>query len=68
MVDIINDALGTDVNPVYVECPVDGYIHDTMADASKFREATGPEPEIDFQEGVERVRSPSREADASGTK
>ena len=43
---MINDALGTDIDPVSisVECPVDGYRHDAMADASKFREATGPEP------------------------
>ncbi|GAA0512740.1 hypothetical protein SAMN04488066_104211 [Halorubrum aquaticum] len=38
-----------------------------MADASTFREATGWEPEIDFREGVERVRASSREADAPGT-
>ena len=57
-----------DIDPVYVECPVDGYLHDTMADASKFREATGWEPEIDFQEGVERVCAPSRETDAPRTK
>mgnify|MGYP002761583380 CR=1 FL=1 len=45
MVDTINDALGTDIDPVYVECPVDGSVHDTIADASKFREATKPEPQ-----------------------
>ena len=45
MVDTINDALGTDIDPVYVECPVDGSVHDTMADASNFREATGWEPQ-----------------------
>ena len=43
MVDLINDALGTDIDPVYVECPVDGSVHDTIADASKFQEATKPE-------------------------
>lgn len=42
---MINDALGTDIDPVYVECPVDGCVHDTMADASKLREATGWEPQ-----------------------
>jgi len=41
---MMDDALGTDVDPVSVECPVDGFVHDAMADASKFREATGPEP------------------------
>jgi len=32
-----------------------------MADASAFRAATGWEPEIDFEEGVELVCEPYRE-------
>ncbi|SDY77808.1 NAD-dependent epimerase/dehydratase family protein [Halopenitus persicus] len=60
MVTMINDALGTDVDPVYIECPFDDYVHDTMADASKFREATGWEPEVGFEEGVELVCEPYR--------
>ncbi|ELY84400.1 NAD-dependent epimerase/dehydratase family protein [Natrinema gari] len=64
MVAMINDALGTDVDPKYIECPFDDYVHDTMADASKFREATGWEPEIDFEDGVELVCRPYREADS----
>jgi hypothetical protein len=68
MVGMINDALGTDINLVYTECPLDGYVYDVMADYSTFREVTGWEPEVDFQEGVERVRAPYREGDASGTK
>jgi hypothetical protein len=64
---MMNDALGTDIDPEYIECPFDGSVHDTMADASEFREATGWEPEIGFAEGVERVCTPSREADAPGT-
>ena len=58
MVAMINDALGTDVAPEYIECPFDGYVHDTMADYSTFREATGWEPHIDFEEGVELVCEP----------
>jgi UDP-glucose 4-epimerase len=34
------------------------YVHDTMADPSKIREATGWEPEIPFEEGLERVCAP----------
>jgi len=60
MVAMINDALGTDVDPEYIECPFDGYVHDTMADYSTFREATGWEPEISFEEGVELVCEPYR--------
>ena len=58
MVDLINDALGTEIDPEYIECPFDGYVHDTMADVTKFREATGWEPEIEFAEGVEQVCAP----------
>ena len=59
LVECINDALGTDVEPVYEENPIpeDVYVHDTMADASKMREATGWEPEISFAEGVKQVCS-----------
>ena len=68
MVGLINDALGTGIAPACAECPVDGYVRDTMADASKFREATGWEPEIDFLKSVERVCTPYRETDTPGTK
>ncbi|WP_226012938.1 NAD-dependent epimerase/dehydratase family protein [Halomicrobium salinisoli] len=57
VVDMINDELGTDVEPEFVENPIpeDVYVHDTCADSSKMREATGWEPEIDFEEGIRRV-------------
>jgi UDP-glucose 4-epimerase len=58
MVAMINDVLGTDVEPEYVENPLTVYVHDTLADASKLREATGWEPEISFEEGVRRVCEP----------
>ena len=58
MVAMVNDALGTDTDPEYIECPFDGYVHDTMTDYSTFHEATGWEPEIGFEEGVELVCEP----------
>jgi len=58
MVEMINAELGTDVEPKYIENPLDVYVHDTMADATKMREATGWEPEISFEEGVARVCAP----------
>ncbi|QCJ48318.1 NAD(P)-dependent oxidoreductase [Haloprofundus sp. MHR1] len=58
MVAMINEVLGTDVEPEYVENPLDVYVHDTMADASKMREETGWEPTIGFEEGVRRVCEP----------
>ena len=60
VVEMLNEELGTDVEPEYVENPIpeDVYVHDTLADVSKFREATGWVPAISFSEGLERVCSP----------
>jgi len=57
VVEMINDELGTDVDPEYVENPIpeDVYVHDTCADPSKIGEATGWEPRVDFEEGIRRV-------------
>ena len=60
MVELINDALGTSVEPVYEPIPIENYVHDTCADISKIRAATGWEPEISFEEGVEQVCAPYR--------
>ncbi|ELZ05694.1 NAD-dependent epimerase/dehydratase family protein [Natrialba asiatica] len=58
MVALINGVLGTDIEPVYEPIPLTNYVHDTLADSSKIRKATGWEPRIDFEEGVERVCQP----------
>ncbi len=60
VVEMINDELGTDVTPTYVENPIpeEVYVHDTLADYSKLREATSWEPEIDFEAGIRRVCEP----------
>ncbi|MFW5922363.1 MAG: NAD-dependent epimerase/dehydratase family protein [Halodesulfurarchaeum sp.] len=60
VVEMLNDELGTDVEPEYVENPIpeDVYVHDTLADASRIREATNWVPEISFSEGIERVCAP----------
>ncbi|SNZ06976.1 UDP-glucose 4-epimerase [Natronoarchaeum philippinense] len=57
VVELLNEELGTAVEPEYVENPIpeDVYVHDTCADASKMHEATGWEPQIDFEEGIRRV-------------
>ena len=57
VVDRLNGELGTDVAPEYVENPIPdaAYVHDTCADASKLRAATGWEPDIGLQAGIESV-------------
>ncbi|MFY4812145.1 NAD-dependent epimerase/dehydratase family protein [Haloarcula sp. AONF1] len=60
VVEMLNDELGTDIEPEYVENPIpeDVYVHDTCADFSKMHEATGWEPGISFEEGIELVCAP----------
>jgi UDP-glucose 4-epimerase len=60
VVEMLNDELGTDIEPEYVENPIpeDVYVHDTCADFSKMHDATGWEPEISFEEGIELVCAP----------
>ncbi|QKY22233.1 NAD-dependent epimerase/dehydratase family protein (plasmid) [Halolamina sp. CBA1230] len=55
MVDLINDALGTAVDPEYEPIPLENYVHNTCADISKIHEETGWKPQINFEEGVRRV-------------
>ncbi len=59
VVELLNNELGRTVEPTYVENPIPEtvYVHDTCADISKLREATGWEPEIDFEDGIEMVCS-----------
>ncbi|MFC7227267.1 NAD-dependent epimerase/dehydratase family protein [Salinirubellus salinus] len=58
LVERLNEVLGTDVDPEYEPLTMKNYVHDTMAEVSKMREATGWEPEIPFDEGLERVCAP----------
>ena len=59
VVELLNDELDTDVTPEYVENPIPEsvYVHDTCADFSKLHAATGWEPAISFEEGIEQVCS-----------
>jgi len=62
LVEVLNEELGADLEPVYEDNPIpeDVYVHDTMADSTKMRDVTGWEPEISFEEGVARVCSQYR--------
>ncbi|MDL5361208.1 NAD-dependent epimerase/dehydratase family protein [Halalkalicoccus sp. NIPERK01] len=60
VVDLLNEELGTDIDPEYVENPIPDsvYVHDTCADPTKINEKTGWEPRIAFREGIRRVCAP----------
>ena len=57
LVEALNEELGQNIEPMYEDNPIpeDVYVHDTCADPTKMREATGWEPEIDFHDGLARV-------------
>ncbi|WP_277543654.1 NAD-dependent epimerase/dehydratase family protein [Haloarcula laminariae] len=57
VVEMLNDELGTDIEPAYIENPIPEsvYVYDTCADASKIKEEAGWEPEINFEEGIRQV-------------
>ncbi|MFD1515319.1 NAD-dependent epimerase/dehydratase family protein [Halomarina rubra] len=55
LIERLNEVLGRSVEPEYVENPLKNYVHDTKADPSKMKTATGWEPQVDFEEGLRRV-------------
>ncbi|MFB6299599.1 MAG: NAD-dependent epimerase/dehydratase family protein [Halobacteriales archaeon] len=63
VVELLNEELGTDIKPEYVENPIpeDMFVYHTCADASKIKAATGWEPQIDFETGIKRVCKPYKE-------
>jgi UDP-glucose 4-epimerase len=62
VVELLNEELGRSVEPEHVENPIPDelFVHDTKADPSKTKAATGWEPEISFEEGVSMVCEPYR--------
>jgi len=57
-VALLNDALGTDIDPEYEPVPLTNYNYRQRFDVTKLREATGWAPTVSFPEGVRRVCAP----------
>jgi UDP-glucose 4-epimerase len=57
-VDLLNDALGTDIEPEYEPVPLTNYNYQQRFDISKLRAVTSWEPQVDFETGVETVCAP----------
>jgi nucleoside-diphosphate-sugar epimerase len=54
MIDVLNQALGTTIAPVFI-APRPGDVRHSRADVSKARRLLGFEPEISFEEGLSRT-------------
>lgn len=55
LVDILNEVLDTDIKPVYKENPIQNYVQETLADASKARKCFGFEPRVHLEEGIRKI-------------
>ena len=54
LVDALNETLGTDLDPIHDD-PRPGDVRHSHADVSKAAELLGYEPEVGFEEGLERT-------------
>ena len=55
---LLNEALGTDIDPVYEPVPLSNYNYRQRADPSKLMDATDWEPQIEFEDGIHDVCAP----------
>ena len=55
LVDILNEVLDTNIKPVYKENPIQNYVQETLADASKAKEHFGFEPRVHLKEGIGKI-------------
>lgn len=55
LVDLLNAALGTDIDAEHVEMPMDNYVMRTRADYSKAKKLIGYEPTFSLEEGIQKT-------------
>ncbi len=55
VVERLRDILGKDIEPEYVDNPIDNYVDRTKADISRARKRLGYEPSYSFSEGLEKT-------------
>lgn len=55
LVDMINETLGTDVRPEFIEMPVKNYVMETLADTSKAEKELGFRAEISLRDGLKKI-------------
>jgi len=58
MVDLINDVLGTDVEPEYEPIHLENYVRDTCADSFKGQRGSRLDPQISLDYGINCVCTP----------
>ncbi len=61
LVEMINQELGTDIEPEYVPNPLDMYVQSTLGDPQKAREKLGFEASISLEKGVSMLVAEQQE-------
>ncbi|HEX9817134.1 MAG TPA: NAD-dependent epimerase/dehydratase family protein, partial [Candidatus Thermoplasmatota archaeon] len=56
MIQIINEELGTDVEPRYIKNPLRNYVQETLADTSKIQNEVGWRPKTSLREGIRKLK------------
>ena len=51
----LNSVLGTDIEPRYIENPVQNYVAHTLADTAKAKTALGFSSEYSLEEGIREI-------------
>lgn len=54
IVKLLNNALGKNIEPIYVENPIKKYVYRTCADITKIQRVLGFKPKVTVEEGIER--------------
>ena len=55
VVGMLNEMMGTDLQPEYTENPIKNYVMHTLADTSRAKEVLGFEARYNLQEGIEEL-------------
>ncbi|KUK43262.1 MAG: NAD-dependent epimerase/dehydratase [Methanothrix harundinacea] len=55
VVGMLNEMMGTDLQPEYTENPIKNYVMHTLADTSRAKEVLGFEARYNLQEGIEKL-------------
>ena len=55
VVNLLNNALGTDIKPQYIENPVKNYVAHTLADLSKVKAALGFSSKYSLEKGISEI-------------
>ncbi|MEO9320161.1 MAG: NAD-dependent epimerase/dehydratase family protein [Nitrososphaera sp.] len=55
VIELINDNLGTDITPKYVNNPIKNYVQDTLADIALIKSELGYSPARSVREGVKSL-------------